>query len=51
MNSTYNKDIKRAVTEMVVHSIVTGTGKKSGGTVISTITRELPLILVKPFSK
>ena len=45
-----SKDIKDALTKVVTSTVNTSKGKKSKGTVIATIVRDIPIITVAPFS-
>jgi regulator of RNase E activity RraA len=45
-----NQDLKQALTKAVIATTSTAKGKKSKGTVIGTIVRDVPIITVAPFS-
>ena len=45
-----NSDIKQSLTKVVVSTVASTKGKKSTGTVIGTIVRDVPIITVAPFS-
>lgn len=45
-----NKDIKQALTKVVTSTTAASKGKKSKGTVIASIVRDVPIIAVEPFS-
>ena len=47
---TSNTDIKEALTKVVQSTIDTSKGKKSSGTIIGTIVRDIPIIPIAPFS-
>lgn len=48
--SDKNTDIKETITQMVLNTAGSYRGKKSSGTVIATIVRDIPIITVAPFS-
>ena len=45
-----NTDIKATLTKVVLSTVATSKGKKSTGTVIGNIVRDVPVITVTPFS-
>lgn len=48
--SSKNTDIKATLAKVVLSSVATSKGKKSTGTVIGSIIRDIPIITVAPFS-
>ena len=48
--SSKNEDIKKTLTKIVSFTTDTEKGKKSGGTKIASIVRDIPVITVSPFS-
>lgn len=44
-------DIKKTLTRVVVSEINASVSKKSSGTKIATISRDIPITVIKPFSK
>ena len=48
--SNKNTDIKDTLTKVVLSTTASLKGKKSTGTVIGTIVRDIPIISVAPFS-
>ena len=49
--SDMNKDAKETLTKVVVSTLVKARGRKSGGVKIATLTRDLPIITVAPFTR
>ena len=45
-----NTNISETITQMVLSTSSSYKGKKSSGTVIATIVRDVPIITVAPFS-
>ena len=48
--SSKNEDLKTTITRIVKLTTSTEKGKKSGGTKIATITRDIPVKNITPFS-
>lgn len=46
-----NEDIKKTLAKVVAFTATTATGKKSKGTKIATITRDIPVIQVTSFTQ
>lgn len=46
-----NEDIKKTLSKVVAFTAVTATGKKSKGTKIAKITRDIPVIQVASFTQ
>lgn len=45
-----SNDLNKTLTQIVVSEINSQSSKKSTGTKIATVKRDIPIIIVKPFS-
>lgn len=49
--SNKNEDFKKTLTKVVSFTVSTETGKKSGGTKIASIVRDVPVIPIVSFTQ
>lgn len=49
--SDKNEDLKKTITKIVAFTESTAKGKKSSGTKIANIIRDVPIIPISPFSQ
>lgn len=48
--SNKNIDIKQTLTKIVMSTVLSSKGKKSTGTIIGKIERDIPVVTISPFS-